>query len=70
MSKTELPKDPAVSFWIFTSKHRKQSLAEVFRAVLFTIARRLKPASTPGQMGSGKHMDTIKYPALGSSDTL
>lgn len=51
MSKIELPNDPAVSFRISAPKHRKQSLTEVFRAVLFTIARRSKPDSTPGQMG-------------------
>lgn len=49
MSKTEVPNDPAVVFRIFTPKHRKQSLAEVFRAVLFTIARRSKRPALQGR---------------------
>ena len=59
MSKIELPNDPAVSFRISTPKHRKQSLAEVFRAVLFTIARRSKLANIPRQM-SGQENTCIQ----------
>lgn len=50
MSKIELPNDPAVSFRISNSKTQKAEPGRVFRAVLFTIARKSKLANIPRQM--------------------